>query len=209
MMIRHTRSALLLATVFLATITAGCSSGASGPKETDLAADADYRSTLIVVQVAVDSHGPSFGELDRTEGIMVNGIVTETVGFSSWIATGQNLPLSEPPPAVTISDEQPKAQATLRRIARLQNSHDRKHHVPALSPDEAARVIIATELLDSAYLTPSDLPGALDANHQVVAGAALDTWYAAHANQPLAKGAHVTLATEAQRVVAEINKPTP
>ena len=208
MMNRHARSTRLLAMAALAMVAAGCSGGRSGPKEADLASDANVRSTVIVTQVAVDSKGPAFGELDRTQGLMVDGVVTETAGFVSWYGTGQNLPLSQAP-LVTIADEQIKAEAALRRISRLQSADDREHHVPALSSDEAARVIIATELLDSGDLTPNDLPGVLDTNHKVKAGAALDAWYAAHASQPVAKGSNVTLATDAERVVAEINKPGP
>ena len=208
MMNRLSPSTRLLAFAVLAVALASCSSGSSGPKEADLASDASARSTVIVTQFALDSKGPDFGQLDRTQGVISNGVVTETAGFVSWYATGQNLPLSQTP-LVTVAAEQIKAEATLRRLSRLQSADDRKNHVPALSADQAARVIVATELLDSGGLAPSAIPGVLNANQKVTAGTALDDWFAAQAGQPLVKGSSVTFAAEVARVVAEINKPSP
>ena len=204
---RSISASLLAAAVLVATV-AGCSSSPSGPKEDDLALDAGAHANIIITQIAVDTEGLDFGEMNRTVDIMVKGIVTETPGFVSWYAGNQAMPLSKAT-NMSIGDEQLKITATLRRLPSLQSASDRKHHVPALTPEEAARVIIASELLDARYLTPADLPGALDANHAVTAGTALDTWYTAHADQPLAPGSSVTLATEATRIVAEINRPEP
>jgi hypothetical protein len=70
-------------------------------------------------------------------------------------------------------------------------------------------MIIVQELMDAGYLTSADTPGMFGTNHDIQPGGALDTWYAAHADRPLAPGASVTLATEASRVAAEIDKPQP
>lgn len=208
MISRQAFSTPLLSALVLAVTVAGCSRAPSGPKEADLAFDARVRSTIITTQIVLDTEGPDFGYLNLTKDILVNGIVTETAGFVSWHATGQNLNLSKLT-TIRLSDEETKVAAVLRRLPRLQSATDRKHHVAALTPDEAARVIIVGELLDAGYASPADLPGVVDANHAVIAGAALDGWFTAHAGQPLVNGSKVTLATEASRVVAEIDKPQP
>lgn len=205
---RHAFSAPLLAAAVLAVTVAACSRAQSGPKESDLAFEAHVRSTIIATQIALDTEGPDFGDLNLTHDILVNGVVTETAGFVSWHAVGRNLNLSKLT-STRVSDEETKVAAVLRRLPRLQSATDRKHHVATLTPDEAARVIIVGELLDAGYASPADLPGAVDASHAVVPGAALDSWFAARADHPLVSGSKVTLATEASRVVAEIDKPQP
>lgn len=208
MIYRHTFSAAFIAAMLLAVTVVGCSRAPSGPKEADLASDAEARSSIITTQIALDTEGPDFGNLNLTRDILVNGIVTGSAYFASWHATGQNLNLSKIS-SKRVSDEETKVAAVLRRLPRLQSATDRKHHVAALTPDEAAHVIIVGELLDAGYASPADLPGVVDANHAVIAGAALDGWFTAHAGQPLVNGSKVTLATEASRVVAEIDKPQP
>ncbi|WP_143765389.1 hypothetical protein [Catenulispora acidiphila] len=183
----------------LAGAAAGCGSSGSGSGghggTTSSATDGGYhypgvRARVAVLQLVLDTGQPT----DQPVGpdMVVGGTVVYNAGFQTWFGTGGNGTLS-PSSHVSLADEAVKAQALIGQV-------------PKLAAAGAAHAVIASELLDAGLIAGSDLPGALDASGKVTAGPAVESWYTAHASQPLAKGSSVSLSDEAARIVAEIEK---
>lgn len=179
---------------FAMATAAGCSSTGSHAKTSDYGSlpTPGVRARVSTLQLVLDTGQPT----DQPIGpdMVVNGIVVYNAGFEAWFAAGGNGMLSSSS-RTSLYDEADKAQSFIDQVPKK------------ITASSAAHAVIASELLDAGLLTSSDLPGALDADDKVSAGPGVESWYAAHAGQPLAKGASVTLSAEADRITAEINKP--
>ena len=199
------RLTLLIVPVVPALCLAGCGGGdGSSPSggtgsvslEPDSGSNAAFQAArVIVVQIVVDTKRVSRDEI--WPGVVNNGIVANNVELNDWYESGNtNLYLASGGP-VTLGDEVPKAEATVRHLRHFQIAEDRKRKTATWTAEQVARVILVQYLVDAKDIPRASVQGMTDAFGAIVAGPALDTWFAAHQGDQLPGGGSPALASEA------------
>lgn len=197
---RLSQAAALAVTALTVAIAAGCTTstshpttpGGTGTSSGYVLPNPGVRARVSILQLVLDTGQPTDQPLDPH--LVANGVVVYNAEFQAWFGTGGNGVLSSSS-RTSLRDEAVKAQAFIDRV-------------PSLPPTQAAHAVIASELLDAGLITQADLPGAVDSSGAVTAGSAVESWYTAHAAQLLSKSSSITLSSEADRIVAEIEKQT-
>jgi len=183
------------------TWTAGCGSGSKAgsgnlpprPPSSNPALDTNPRSSVIVVQLAVDTGVEPAANVGP--GSVVDGLVKDGGLFSNWYMTGNYRTLLTRDSVVTFNDESWKVSWVIDNIG--------KSPTPA-SLQDAASEVVAQYLFDATLISKQTLGTAVDSTGWVNRGDTLKTWYSAHQNDFLPGSSSVTYSTEVTRIIEEI-----
>lgn len=198
------RLSLILVPIMAAVCLGGCGgsdasstgkSAGSDSSEPDSGSNPVFQAAhVIVIQIAVDTKLVSADELGP--GVVNNGIVDNTGQLNTWYESGNtNLYLASGGP-VTLKDEVSKAEASVHHLRHFQTAEDHRKKTATWTTEQVARVILIQDLVDAKDITRASVQGMTDASGAIVAGPALDAWFAAHQGDQLPGGGSSTLASE-------------